>query len=644
MKPALLLIDLQEDYLRDPALLPHRDTIVRGAARLLKHCRSASVPVFHVHTIVTRTPDNRMPHWRHEEKWICVEGTTGSLSPTELAPMEKERVVCKQGYSGFTNLDLTESLRALDVDTVVIAGIHSHACVRATAVDAYQMGFDVRIACDAIGTNDPIHGAITLRYLEKRGVHIEASDQILSAKPSIRGRTRPGPSGSGDALPTVIPAGADEVDLAANRCLDACHKWRATPSCERISLIRRLIDLPESRRDEILKLLVHDIGKPIAQARGEIAYGMGLAECAINTFEDRKSHANVKRVPHGVVAVVTPWNNAFAIPLGKIVPALLYGNGVLWKPSPAGTGVAELMMECFEEAGIPEHLVSLAVGGSRTGELLMNHPEVSAISLTGGPEAGWRASEIAVRRMVPLQMELGGNNAAILWRDTHLHHDVEAIVRGAFGFAGQRCTANRRMIVPEDRFDEILSTVSRVAESLVVGDPSSETTFVGPMISAAAAERVRELLKSCDDQGLVVLQPHRAAEIACESLYVPPAIVVTDDPASEIVQEETFGPVLVIQPAKDWSHAVSLCNGVRQGLAAALFSDDEALIEDFLSRAEAGILRINQATDGAEPRLPFGGWKASGAGPPEHGEGDMEFYTRYQTIYRPAPSGRRNTE
>ena len=206
----------------------------------------------------------------------------------------------------------------------------------------------------------------------------------------------------------------------------------------------------------------------------------------------------------------------------------------------------------------------------------------------------------------------------------------------AFGFAGQRCTANRRIVVHHACAEQFTDMFRRATAALSWGDPLEEKTVAGPLISDAATERVAGVLARAQRTGAKLLKPHdpeQAKQLADIGSYFSPTIVCCDDPVQEIVQEETFGPVAVIQRANDWDQAIGLCNAVRHGLVASLFSPSQALQEDFLARCRAGILKLNKPTAGAAAAAPFVGWKASGLGPPEHGVGDREFYTRHQTVY-----------
>jgi acyl-CoA reductase-like NAD-dependent aldehyde dehydrogenase len=239
--------------------------------------------------------------------------------------------------------------------------------------------------------------------------------------------------------------------------------------------------------------------------------------------------------------------------------------------------------------------------------------------------------ELCASRSLPLQAELGGNNAAIVTSGAERHEAARRIVAGAFGFAGQRCTANRRVIVPDQDAGRWIEALIAAATDLPCGDPRDERTLCGPLVSAAAARRTAELVARCDVSWSGAALPHAD--------YFPPTIVTGEDPRHEVVQHESFAPVLVVQHADSFEHALALCNGVRQGLAAALFGAEPAQRERFAATVRAGIIKFDDSTVDADAEHPFGGWKRSGVGPPEHGVGAREFFTRWQTRYD-GPAGR----
>jgi acyl-CoA reductase-like NAD-dependent aldehyde dehydrogenase len=287
----------------------------------------------------------------------------------------------------------------------------------------------------------------------------------------------------------------------------------------------------------------------------------------------------------------------------------------------------------FEEAAMPEGLVVPLEGGRREAVQLMGDERVGAVTLTGSCAAGYSAQEICARRRIPLQAELGGNNAAIVWPDADLTAAAQRVAAGAFEMAGQRCTANRRVIVHEGCRDEFVERLRTQAAALSWGDPLDAETDIGPLVNERHRDRVaRQVDRALAACGPALL-PHGAVSPAGEGCWYPPTVLPCEDPALEIVQEETFGPVLVVQTARDWAQAIDLCNRVRQGLAAAIFTRSPEIQRRFLEEANAGILKVNQSTADAAVGVPFGGWKASGLGPPEHGVGDAEFFSRSQTVY-----------
>jgi acyl-CoA reductase-like NAD-dependent aldehyde dehydrogenase len=262
---------------------------------------------------------------------------------------------------------------------------------------------------------------------------------------------------------------------------------------------------------------------------------------------------------------------------------------------------------------------------------------IDAVTVTGSERTGRIAQRLTASRFLPLQAELGGNNASIVWEPDDFGAALAQVTRGAFGFAGQRCTANRRVIVPESLLERAVAVLEAETCALVVAEPELETTDVGPVISERARARIESVLARARDAGFHVLSPARAlasfAELSAIGSYVAPAVVVVTDPAHELVTEETFGPLLVVEPAKTFDDALALAGAVRQGLVLSLFSREPRLRAEFLDRARAGVLKLDASTVAAGVHAPFGGFGASGVGPPEHGDGDREFYTRLQAVY-----------
>ena len=668
MKPALLLIDLQHDYLDSGPLHPSKGALCESASTLLKICRQAGIPVVHVWTTI-RSLNERMPHWQQLDRHWCLEGSHGHATPTALLPQDGEAIIHKRFYSGFAGGDLETHLHSLAVDTLILAGLHLRACVRSTALDAYARGFAVWLASDAVADDDPVHAQITRRYLADRAVSFRTVEQIGEAvqpnpsqestanhaspelpaiTPPPAGVTPPETSHSNHVSPRdgarlwrVPISTAKHVAIASTRATAAQRSWSDTSPAHRAKVILTVAERLESQADSLARQMVVETGKPLRDARGEIAFGVDLLRSAVTSAQavscPEGSTWYCRSRPLGVVAIITPWNNPLAIPLGKIAPALLFGNTVVWKPAIPGASIAGRLLDLFAAGGLLPGALNVVQGDHSTAGHLMEDPRIGAVTLTGSLTAGYAAQLVCARRAIPVQAELGGNNAAIVWSDADLPSAAQAIASGGFGSAGQRCTANRRVIIAQSCHEDFVAQLRQAARELNFGDPLDAATHVGPVISRQAAQRMAATVHRAKQAGFDVFHEggrecHDVSGRQADAYY-PPTIICCPDPAAEIVQEETFGPVIVVQPAQDWQEAIALCNGVPQGLAAAVFTTSPERQQQFLAEARAGLLKINASTAGAVGDAPFGGWKASGVGPPEHGSWDAEFYTRPQAVY-----------
>jgi alpha-ketoglutaric semialdehyde dehydrogenase len=626
VSPLLILVDLQRDYLAAPGLEPPAPAVVRQATRVLDGCRAAGLDIVHVWTTVRREPDQRMPHWKRDGRWICVEGTPGHAPPPGLEPEPGEAIVHKTHFNPFTGTELEDEIRERGADRVVVCGLHLHACVRETVIGAYERGLEVWVADEATGSDDPVHAAITRRYLERRAARFLSTDDLLAAP-----------------APSATPKGAtSRVDVGeiARAAAAAQPDWALRASESRLEVLARVATALEDQADELAELMAEEIGKPVRFGAPEVhrtgemlgavaAHAEGLAS-------DELHAAAVHRRPVGAIAIVTPWNNPVYIPLGKIAPALAYGNAVLWKPAPAAQPIAERVASLLRGAGLPADLLGIVPGARAEAEALMADPSIDAVSITGSTAAGYSAQEACARRRIPLQAELGGNNAALVWSDADLELAAKEIADGAFAQAGQRCTANRRVVVHTSCADRLLDLLRERTAELAWGDPHDPEVSIGPIVDERAHARIAAAVDAAAADAAGIEVPHGSqvpSNGAPPAAWYPATLIRCEDPGAEIVQEETFGPVLVVQRATDWDQAMSLVSGVSQGLAAAVFTSSPDLAQRFQREAATGIVKVNRSTADAEVDVPFGGWKASGIGPPEHGSFDRDFYTRPQVVY-----------
>jgi alpha-ketoglutaric semialdehyde dehydrogenase len=645
MRSALLLVDLQGDCLNSPGIQPTADTLVARTAALLDACRKRRIPVMHIWTTIHRDNDRRLPHWKEKNHWQCVSGTAGHKPPEALRPLNGEIIVHKTGFNAFANPELDAALKKINCEAVILAGVHLHTCVRTTAAESLERGLKVFIAEDAVGSNDPVHAAAVRRWLAERCVQFEPVNAVLSRLDG-NGLSKPvhrSPRETEKVLFEVPISGVDEIAAATTAAKRAWTNWRRRPPSSCQPLLGKVVEQLEAAAPDLARQMAVEIGKPLSHGLEEVRRAAGNVRDVIHRaanfeLQTREAAGLARHQPVGVIAIISPWNNPVAIPVGKIAPALVYGNTVVWKPAPAATKISRAILRLLHKSGVPGDAVQLLAGDHTTAQQLAANKNVSAVTFTGSAQAGFAIQEICARRFVPLQAELSGNNAAIVWDDADLPQAAAQVAWGAFGFAGQRCTANRRAIVSAPLFEHFLRELKIAAERLVWGDPLKKSTDIGPVIHAGKRDEHAALIHASKNSGAahrVVLPFERRARESWvkAGAYAQPAIVGCDRPEHPLVQEETMSPLLVVQRADDFSHALELCNGVRHGLVAALFCHSPELQRQFLAEARAGILKLNSATAGVDASLPFGGWKASGLGPPEHGEGDRLFYTRMQAVY-----------
>ena len=667
MKPVLLLVDLQKDFLSRPALEPPPGKLIPQAGRLLKGCRELGVPVLHAHTVVQPDGEDRMPHWKRGGIWECIAGTPGSIPPEELQPRYEEPVFEKQFYSAFADRSLYATLEELSADTLIVAGIYLHGCVRSTVMDAYERGLEVWVAEDATASTESLHAEISRDYLAGRAATFLPSETILerlkrnATIPSVSevkvypvGNVggdwlaaaghglweQKNPSKWDEILGMVPLASRKEVASSAAASGNAQVAWCQVSQSSRGELLVAWAAKLADRQDDLAGLMALELGKPIALGHDEVRFAVGLLHETASIVAGERgltggdpSDVNTRLRPLGVVGIITPWNNPVAIPVGKLGPAIAYGNGVVWKAPLQAPRTTRLVLETLFEAGVPNGLVNLLFGGVDTVKQLVFRPEVQGISLTGSCATGREVGGLCARFAKPFQAELGGNNAAIVMPDVDLEKTAQELSLSAFSFSGQRCTATRRFIVHQDVRTGFIEALIASIKALKLGDPLDVETQVGPVISRKKQTGLQSLVKAAVSREAQILCGGKIPATLDFGCWFEPTLLDTPEPALNVVREETFGPLAVLQTAKDLDHVLSLLNGVPHGLVASLYSEDRACQRRFLEEAEVGILKLNQPTVGAAPGAPFGGWKASGVGPPEHGVWDQLFYTRPQALY-----------
>ena len=451
--------------------------------------------------------------------------------------------------------------------------------------------------------------------------------------PLVVSRSPQNPSDVVARSPALNP---EAVQKAAARAGQAFREWSRTPALERANRLEAVADALSSAAEEFVDLMVREVGKPRLEAAAEVERGIAIlryfGQQALDPVGDllpaTPGHALLytRRRPRGIAGLITPWNFPVAIPLWKAAPALAFGNTVLLKPAPDSTGIALRLGEIFEKIMPPEVLTVIS-GGGRTGRAVLE--VVDVISFTGSVPVGREVSALAVERGIPFQAEMGGLNASIVLPDSDVERASTTIARAAMGYAGQKCTATSRAIVVGDsrRFtDALVSAVQRLG----VGDPASDDTALGPVITETARDRVIESAGEARRVGGRVLVGGEALDVP--GWFIAPTLVDGLPREARVLQEEVFGPICAVIDVEDIDEAVSVSNSVPYGLVTSVFTSELDHALRLVDQLDTGLIRVNAPTSGVDFYAPFGGQKASGAGPREQGKVARDFYTSLHTI------------
>jgi len=416
--------------------------------------------------------------------------------------------------------------------------------------------------------------------------------------------------------PVTAPDAVARTVETARRAFPA---WAATPLEERVALARAYKAQLEARSDALARLIARETGKALWEGKGEVASMIGKVELSIAAQAERAGEKHsaaafgesvLRHHPHGVMAVLGPYNFPGHLPNGHIVPALLAGNTVVFKPSELTPAVGEAMADAWRAAGLPEGVFTVVQGARETGAALTG-ADIDGLLFTGSAATGAHFRRIfADRPKVILALELGGNNPLVVW-DGDALEAAGLVVQSAYVTSGQRCSCARRLIVPEGAFgDAVVDAVSTLAGRLRIGAWDDEPApYMGPLVSPEAAAGARAQVGRLLDLGAKAIRPLDRVGNRRETFVTPALIEVT---GLAVPDEEIFAPVLQVTRVADFDQALAAANATRFGLAAGLVSDDDSLWHRFIGGIRAGVVNRNRPTTGASGGMPFGGLGDSG--------------------------------
>ncbi|MBX5476504.1 MAG: aldehyde dehydrogenase family protein [Clostridia bacterium] len=473
-------------------------------------------------------------------------------------------------------------------------------------------------------------------YINGQWVEAKSGERVPSINPA-----------NGEVLGDVPRSGPEDVEAAVNAAREAFKKWRLVPAPKRGEILYRAAEILRDRKEELARMLTREMGKVLPEARGDVQEAIDITYYMAGEGRRQFGHtvpaelpnkwAMSVREPIGVVAVITPWNFPAAIPSWKMMPSLVLGNTVVFKPATDTPILAAMLVEILEEAGLPPGVVNLVFGsGEAVGEALLKHPGVDMVSFTGSVESGTHVATMCAQHgLKRVSLELGGKNAIIVLEDANLELALEGILWSAFGTTGQRCTACSRVIVQRSVAKKLEEMIVERASKLRLGDGLLETTDVGPLINRRAVERVHGYVEIGKQEGARLAlggSPAEEGELAKGSFYRP-TVFADVRPDMRIAREEIFGPVLSLIPVDTMEEAIRVNNEVQYGLSSAIYTQDVNRAFAAIRDLATGIVYVNAGTIGAEIQLPFGGYRKTGNGHREAGQAALDAYSEWKSIY-----------
>ncbi|HAY34807.1 MAG TPA: aldehyde dehydrogenase family protein [Ignavibacteria bacterium] len=453
----------------------------------------------------------------------------------------------------------------------------------------------------------------------------------------------------------IFPSSSkDDVNEAVTAAKAAFEKWRLIPAPKRGDILKIVGDRMSERKDEIAFEMTREMGKVFAETKGDVQEGIDTAYYAAsegrrlfgyNAPSELQNKMNLSfRVPVGVGGFITPWNFPMAIPTWKMFPALVCGNTCVFKPAELTPKTATTLIEIIE-ASIKEVLgkdyipgvVNIVHGKGRiVGEAIISHPDVDLISFTGSTQVGKRINEVAGGDLKRVSLELGGKNAQIVMEDADTELALEAVLWGAFGTTGQRCTATSRLILHKDIYDDFIKRLAEKVKNLKLGYGNEPESQVGPCVSESQRQSVHDYVKigiEEDKANLICGGEFATDGELSDGWFYKPTIFADVTPGMRIEQEEIFGPVLSVIKCTDLDDAIRILNGTKYGLSSSIFTKNVNDAFKAIRDIKAGITYVNGATIGAEAHMPFGGVKQTGNGHREGGWTVYDFYTEWKAVY-----------
>ena len=438
----------------------------------------------------------------------------------------------------------------------------------------------------------------------------------------------------------------DDARNAIQAAKSAFKKWKNTLPTERARIFSIAANLMRENMEEFANTITLEQGKTFNEALKEVnstikdiefLSGEGFrSEGRILPSEKTNTFTYYIRQPLGVVSIITPWNYPIAIPNWKIVPALIIGNTVVFKPASNTPLIALKYVELLYEAGLPKGVLNLVTGlGCKVGKELTENSDVNGISFTGSAKTGLELSKRASKCWKKYQGELGGKNAVIIWEDADIDLFFKDFHSSVFGVSGQKCTATSRIIIHQTKKDEFVKRLFKYVKAIKVGDGLDPNINMGPLTDEAQMETVLRYITIGKEEGATLFFGGNRImdKDHIKGFFIEPTIFTDVNPKMRIAKEEIFGPVLSILTIDSFKKAMAVLNGIDYGLSASIYTNNLNIALRFIEESEVGIAHVNISTNYIEPSTPFGGIKKSGIGQKERGVAACDFFTNVKTVY-----------
>jgi aldehyde dehydrogenase (NAD+) len=465
--------------------------------------------------------------------------------------------------------------------------------------------------------------------------------------PSSSGQTfeNRNPANVDDLIGVFQQSNASDVDRAIEAAARAYDEWRLVPAPVRAEILFRAAQIIAARKEEFARDMTREMGKVLNETRGDVQEAIDMTFYMAGEgrrmfgqtvpSELRNKFAMSVRQPLGVCSIITPWNFPMAIPSWKIIPALVCGNTVVFKPSSNTPLSAEHFVRVLIEAGVPKGVVNMVTGDADVGTAMTTDPRVRVVSFTGSTKVGALVNQAAAPTFKTVHLEMGGKNVVMIMDDANLELAVDGCLWGGFGTSGQRCTAASRVVVHEKVYKKFLDAFVARAKALVVGDGLDPKVDMGPSNSETQLQTVMRYVQIGQEEGARLALGGKRLDSGAyaKGWFHEPTIFADVDPTMRIAREEIFGPVVSVIPCASLEDAIAIGNGVEYGLSASIYTQDINRAFQAMRDLYTGIFYVNAPTIGAEVHLPFGGTKHTGNGHREAGVAALEVFSEWKSIY-----------